>query len=111
MRVFYFNRNTKSARLSEDNFPLKRHRLVHLAALQAAGTVHVPVVGVDEAAFRAAEHAVFRVRRPEPASAHLGMNPQAAERAEQARHINHDEPGGGHVTAMRLVARRARYAS
>jgi hypothetical protein len=24
------------------------------------------------------------------------MNPQAAERAEQARHINHDEPGGGH---------------
>jgi hypothetical protein len=89
----------------------KRHWLVQLAALQAAGTVHVRVVGIDEAAFRATEHAVLGMGRAKPATAHLGINPQAAERAEQARHINNDEPGGGHVTAMRLLARRARYAT
>ena len=90
---------------------LERHRLVQFAALQAAGTIHVRVVGIDEAAFGAAEHTVFRVRRTEPAPAHLGINPQATERAEQAGHIKDDEPGRGHVTVMRLVAGRARYAS
>jgi hypothetical protein len=74
----------------------KRHRLIELAALQTAGTVHVRVVSVDEAAFRAPENAVFRMRRAEPAAAHFGINPQDAERAQQARHINEDEPGGGH---------------
>jgi hypothetical protein len=76
---------------------LKRHRLVQFAALQAAGTVHVRIVGIDEAAFRAAEHAVFRVRRAKPATAHFGINPQATKRNQQARHINHDKPGGGHI--------------
>jgi CO/xanthine dehydrogenase FAD-binding subunit len=75
---------------------LERHRLVHFAALQAAGTVHIRVVGIHEAAFGAAEHAVFRVRRAEPAAAHFGINPQAAQRAEQTRHIKDDEPGSGH---------------
>jgi hypothetical protein len=74
----------------------KRHRLVQFAALQAAGTIHVRVVGVNEAAFGAAEHAVFRVRRAEPAAAHFGINPQATERAEQAGHVKDDEPGSGH---------------
>jgi hypothetical protein len=75
---------------------LERHWLVQFAALQAAGTVHVRVVGIDEAAFRAAEHVVFRMSRAEPAAAHFGINPEDAKRAEQARHINHNKPGGGH---------------
>jgi hypothetical protein len=61
---------------------LERHWLVQFAALEAAGAVHVRIVGIDEAAFRAAEHAVFRMSRAEPAAAHFRINPQAAERAE-----------------------------
>jgi hypothetical protein len=97
--------------LNNRNSDLKRHRFVQFAALQTAGTVHVRVISIDKAAFCAAKHAVLGMRRAEPAAAHFGINPQAAERAEQAGHIKDDEPGGGHVTALRLVARRARYTS
>src|SRR5208283_3074980 len=44
---------------------LKFNRLIQLAALGASGTVHVGIVGIDEAAFAAAKDVVFRVGRAE----------------------------------------------
>jgi hypothetical protein len=98
--VYFSKGDIKSAFISRQQTAydgkLERHRLVHLAALRAAGTVHVRVVGINEAAFCAAEHAVFGIGRTKPAAAHFGINPQNAQGTEQDGHINHDEPGRGH---------------
>src|ERR1035441_5129071 len=70
---------------------LKLNRLVELAALGAAGAVHVGVVGIDQAAFAAPEHAVFRVRRAETPPPEFRKNPHRAQRAQRQRHINHQQ--------------------
>src|ERR1035441_2121716 len=96
MMVFYFDRNANAARLSEYNRFLKHNRLVQLSALRTARAVHVRVVGIDGAAFLAAENPVLGVRWPEAAAAHFGINPPTAQRAERQRHVNLDEVVNAH---------------
>ena len=44
---------------SPEQLPLKLNRLVGLAALGTAGAIHVRIVGINEAAFLAADNPVF----------------------------------------------------
>ena len=89
------------------NFDLKHNRLVQFAALRTARAVHVRVVGVDEAAFRAAEN---RGPPSAPARNGGGASPNKSTDRSSApsskRHINHNERGCGHLRRCggRLVA-------
>ena len=84
----------------------KLNRRVELAALRAAGAIHISIVCINKAAFLAAKNSIFTRARTETAPPHLGINRQRHQPAKQQRHVAKNKCGGGHdqgVVAAALV--------
>src|SRR5579872_3195553 len=70
---------------------LEFNRVVQPPALRTARTVHIRVVGINQAALLAAKNMVFAGRRPEPPAAHFRIYREPGKCRKQRNYISQDE--------------------